>query len=277
MSTSIAAHAPLSDAWASAGVALLAAARRAAAADEVGTRDARVHRVRKQIKRARAHLRLARASLPDAEYDARAGELRAVGRALAPARDARVVVETLRKLARRAPPELAPALAEAARRQPAGHGVAWPEVSAALDRAIEGASALHPPMKRRRLLRAVARVADRARAHLAEVERDPLATKFHALRRRVKDLLFQMELLADVRRARRRRVHARLDRLATLLGEEHDLTMALAALGVTATPATFAAAADWLLARRAALRARAIRRARRLLTTSRDLTACIAR
>ena len=290
MSTAIEADGPLGDAWATAGIALLSAARGAvpvatarlprAVIGEEGTKGEHVHRIRKQIKRGRARTfasrgpRSRRPSTKPGRARAprdRQGARRGAGRA-------RRGKDGLHRLTRRAPAGgRARALEHAALHLPATAAVAWPEISAALERALAGAADVRPPMKRARVRRGVAQVARRARARLAEVRHDPLAAKFHALRRRVKDLLFQMELLVDLRRARHRRVHARLDRLASILGKEHDLTLALAALGRAATPVEFAAAADWLIARRAAPRTRAVRRARRLLDPERHLVSRITR
>src|ERR1700722_9611072 len=63
--------------------------------------DIQVHRARKEIKRARAALRLLRAALPEPTYRREDAALRTVARTLNAARDARVLVRTLDALARR--------------------------------------------------------------------------------------------------------------------------------------------------------------------------------
>jgi len=60
------------------------------------------------------------------------------------------------------------------------------------------------------------------RAHRAAVNA-PTDENLHAWRRRVKDLRYEAELLRDLDRKRLGKLARRADRLAELLGEDHDL------------------------------------------------------
>src|SRR4030095_8200693 len=65
--------------------------------------DGAVHYARKQLKRARAGLRLLRDALPKASYSRENGELRDAARPLSPIRDARVMLDTLERAPVNAP------------------------------------------------------------------------------------------------------------------------------------------------------------------------------
>src|SRR5262245_2616579 len=77
------------------GKAARALDRRSAPTDEA------VHYVRKQLKRARAGLRLLRDAVPQASYSRENAELRNAARPLSFVRDARVTLDTLERLGAR--------------------------------------------------------------------------------------------------------------------------------------------------------------------------------
>src|SRR5262245_42922533 len=74
-----------------------------------------IHGARKEIKKAKAVLRLARASISKKEYRRAAKRLRKASRFLAPMRDAEVKATTLRQVTRRFKGQLAPGPFRAAR------------------------------------------------------------------------------------------------------------------------------------------------------------------
>ena len=119
-----------------------------------------------------------------------------------------------------------------------------------------------------RLEDGLGRVARAAKHRLADVEAWPVASAFHALRRRVKDLLFEMELLEDLRPRARRRARRRLETLEDILGREHDLSGLLDCLD-RASASLASGDLNLLTPRlesmRTALRRDALRRARRLV------------
>src|SRR6185295_11415588 len=157
-----------------------------------------VHEARKDLKKARSLLRLARPGLPGDVYRRENGALRATGRSLSGARDADVLVETAADLGERYAgqlPEaqfaalgagLAAAAAEA--RENEGDDVAADAV-ATLD--AVAARVGDWPLERcdhDTLVHGATRAYRRGRTALAAVEKTPSVERLHDLRKRVKDL-----------------------------------------------------------------------------------------
>jgi CHAD domain-containing protein len=198
--------------------------------------DARaIHDTRKALKRLRALVRLLREELGERQYRREHAILRDAARRLAGARDAEVMVGTLDALLERHPRKLGrrPQLLELRKRLAAERAAA--ERATLGDRSMRG-----------EVLRELSGMRARAeqwdlpeRPGIALVERDLRriygdgrerkrllargkgggAHAAHAWRKRVKDLRYAAEILGQRPLARR------ADKLAELLGEEHDLVV----------------------------------------------------
>jgi acyl-CoA hydrolase/CHAD domain-containing protein len=232
-----------------------------------------VHEARKGLKRLRAAIRLARGDLGDDVYRRENTTFREAGRRLADTRDAQVLVETLDKAVSDDPAaardlrQLHDALVSQRdglnRRSASGNSEevlselrqareridAWP-----LDE--ESFAALAPGLER---------IYRRGRRALKTARADPTDEHMHELRKRVKDLWHASQLLRPaapkLMKALARDLHALADRL----GDDHDLAVLLVwakrhpeQVGANGT---LAALEELVAARRAKLRADALRRA----------------
>jgi CHAD domain-containing protein len=237
-----------------------------------------VHEARKDLKKARSLLRLARPAMPRKAYRRANTELRDTGRSLSGARDADVLVATAADLGERFSGKLPEAQFEALRdalareagdaRRGAGSGAA--EAAATL----AAASARVPdwpfdPCDRDTLVAGAAREYERGRAALEAAEAAPSVERLHALRKRVKDLWYHARLLEDawpkVMKAQAKAAHE----LSDLLGDDHDLAVLAdrvrRGVGLPAgTPLEEDAILDLIARRRAELQAVAMPLARRL-------------
>jgi CHAD domain-containing protein len=194
-----------------------------------------IHDTRKALKRLRALVRLLRTELGERQYKREHAILRDAARRLAGARDAEVMVGTLDALLARHPRELGRQrpLLELRKRLVAERAAA--ERATLGDRATRG-----------EVLRELSGLRERARQwdlperpgislverDLRRIYRDGRARKrrvargkgsdarvAHAWRKRVKDLRYAAEILGQ------RPLAHRADKLAELLGEEHDLVV----------------------------------------------------
>lgn len=191
--------------------------------------DTGVHTARKAIKRARAALRLVRGSVPRDRYRELDRALRTIGRRLAPVRDAAValeLVDTLRAegalkkkiaaglqtyleaLRAEARDALSEETIEALRAELGALWLGRDEVAGI------GAHALHAGL---------AQTYIRGRERLAEAIARPRADEFHAWRRQVKHLGYQLRLFAPAWPLVLRPTARAFDTLAEALGDEHDL------------------------------------------------------
>lgn len=196
--------------------------------------DTAVHEARKNLKRLRALLRLVRDSMPDAGFRAEHEALRDIGRSLAPARDARVLLETLAALYDRYDGLVADgAFAGLDRALTTRHR----EVRRALaPLAVDAVSALLAAGARLRSLdplstefddvgrnlRRVYRTASRRMRAAAETGHP---SRLHGWRKRVKDLRYELEFLEPLQPALIGAQVDELDRLGELLGLDHDLVV----------------------------------------------------
>lgn len=194
-----------------------------------------IHDIRKALKRLRALVRLLRAELGERQYKREHAILRDAARRLAGARDAEVMVGTLDALLERHPRELG-------RRHP----LLELRKQLVAERAAAEQTTLGDRATREKVLRKLSGLRERARQwdlperpgialverDLRRIYRDGRERKLrvargkggggraaHAWRKRVKDLRYAAEILGQRPLARR------ADRLAELLGEEHDLAV----------------------------------------------------
>jgi CHAD domain-containing protein len=238
-----------------------------------------VHEARKDLKKARALLRLARPGMPRKRYRHENSALRDAGRLLSGARDADVLAATAKDLGERYAGQLPEAMFEAL------HARLVAEAAAAhrheVDDAVGGATgALEAAVARiddwpvdrcdgRTLVAGAARAYTRGLDALTVAEDTPSVARLHELRKRVKDLWYHGRLLEEtwprVVKAHSREAHE----LADLLGDDHDLAVLAERLerGLAADDGTVVdddAVLELIARRRAELQEEAVRLARRL-------------
>ena len=166
-----------------------------------------IHETRKDLKKVRSLLRLARPCLPDDAYRRTNARLRAIARVLAGTRDDDVLIEVADALAERhagvlpasAFEALSARLAANAAARRAGAGGAKRD---ATTRELEAADADVERWLLRRcdadaLGRGTLRAYRRGRAAMRRAEREPITEHLHEWRKRVKDLWYDARLLDE--------------------------------------------------------------------------------
>ncbi len=211
---------------------LLQASREAATND---TLESRIHVVRKRLKRARAIHKLARPALDETRYRREQAWFRDRGRRLSQARDVDVLFETHMRLAHQGA------------RNTEADSVGDP-VRGALHRLRHETHLASPPSRlldevaeelmvnarewdtvswvpnQARLIRDALRPGiARFASALDDVASGQTVERFHTLRKRVKDLGYQMDFMAKRVPAAGKRLRRTADRLGELLGWHHDV------------------------------------------------------
>jgi CHAD domain-containing protein len=198
-------------------------------------RDAAVHTARKDVKKARALLRLHRSGLGRGRYRRENAALRDAARELSELRDARVLLDTVDALADhfagRRPAAAFDALRAAIDAQPPTGTAGNP------DGAVEDGRARLSAVARRverwdlrgdaaaAVATGLRRSYQRGREAAREAERRPTDEHLHEWRKRAKDLRHQQELLRDAwPKLLGAQAKAAKD-LADLLGDDHDLAV----------------------------------------------------
>jgi CHAD domain-containing protein len=185
----------------------------------------RVHEARKALKRLRALLRLSRPFLPGKVYQRENDTFRDTGRQLSGARDARVLIDTLDRLA---PPELPTfvRLREQLERQAEQTTSPAPALLDTINEARVRVATYPLPNDGRaeQLLPGLERIYRRGRRALRRARRHSDAEHRHELRKRAKDLWHGTQLLRDLGGKRMRKLRRRAHDLSDLLGDDHDLT-----------------------------------------------------
>jgi CHAD domain-containing protein len=205
----------------------LAIVRDELAADPVNS----VHEVRKDIKKTRSMLRLVRPGIPAKTYRQENRRLRDTARAISGARDADVMLETVDKLAERyagrLPKRAFTTLRGRLAKQASGSDdVAGESLSGALEAARDRVERWVPEGSDAATIRAGAvRAYARGRRELAAAEADRSAERFHAWRKRVKDLWYHQRLLRGAWPAPLKALADESHRLSDLLGDDHDLAV----------------------------------------------------
>jgi len=204
--------------------------------------DETVHQVRKRCKKVRALLRLVRGALEDDTYSAENAWYRDTARQLAPCRDAQVVLDTWRGLLsdladEAKSEELKPVEEELARRRAETAG----NSEETGKRLIEAGDRLRDGRKRvatwtlaesafDALSGGLKKTYRRGRKGLSKAYADLTAESFHEWRKRAKYHWYHCRLLRDlwgeVIQVRAGEAH----RLATILGDAHDLSVLRATL-----------------------------------------------
>lgn len=210
------------------------------AIDQLGRRDdlnEGVHEARKHFKRIRAVLRLARGALPARTYRLENAFFRDQGRILSPVRDSAVLIETLDGLREEYSVRMAEGSFECLRdslleehRALLAKLTLDPELLGGMDVALresqsrvrdwrfrENGTALFAPGLRR--------IYARGREEMKAILERPSTEGIHAWRKRVKYLWHHCQILTPAWPGPIGALARECDRLADLLGKDHDLAM----------------------------------------------------
>ncbi len=187
-----------------------------------------VHEARKRFKRCRSLLRLLRSGLND-RFQTENQRLRQMGHALAALREVAALREALQRLQaeQRLPAGAAAAMGRrlAARRRSSRGGAA--EIAQVQEQLIAwwGGVAGWPlaAVTEADLFRGLERSYQRGRRAWRAATAAPSAERYHEWRKRVKDLGYQLRLLTELWPIPMAAWQQELDRLADLLGDDHDL------------------------------------------------------
>jgi hypothetical protein len=205
--------------------------------------DEAIHEARKSLKKARAALRLLRDGMSDAAYRRENAKLRDAGRLLTPLRDAKSLMEALDSLQKQYPSklqdsDLAPLrkileanLARARRHFHPRPARASPELNNCV-KLVRNSLAMANRQKVRSIesahispgLRRIYRKGSKAHT---ETMADPTTEKLHEWRKQVKYLLNAADVLSSMGSNGNgiKKMLKRADRLADLLGSDHELAM----------------------------------------------------
>ena len=206
-----------------------------------------IHRARKQIKKARAILRLLRPSLSSKQYRAENARLRDAARPLGAARDAAMLRKTfqhvhtgvraagIRAGSREIDQILASEQSGAHRRVASKGGV--PRSRRLLREARARTSRFHLGKHGWSTIgEGVRRVYGQGRKALKAVTAAPSDTAFHEWRKQVKYLRYQVQMLRPIRPGPMDALTRELHSLGDCLGDDHDLVVLRARLTASGSP-----------------------------------------
>lgn len=197
--------------------------------------DLAVHRVRKRLKKARAGLRLLRPTIGNRAYRRENAALRDAARPLTGVRDAKALVDTLDGLIKWAKP-VAPALEQirpslVTRLRLSRQAIDTTTVTAVVRRLRRCAKRVNrmalPRGDHTGIKRGVRRVYRAGRRTLAKVQQTPTTLALHELRKQVKYLSNQLQMIEKGRNAQHRRYTVAASELAHVLGLDHDIAILL--------------------------------------------------
>lgn len=239
-----------------------------------------IHQARKNIKKTRSLLRLARSGLPGETCREENGALRDIARSLSDERDAAVLLQTFDGLSVHLVglmPEQA--VADLRLRLPGSDGAAarkrWRGLARDAAGALEAVAdrVLGWPLEgcdEGALKAGIKRSYARGRRAFSVAAQDPTVERQHEWRKRAKDLWYHQRLLAMAWPGMLYAQAEQSHRLSDLLGEDHDLAMLAATLlgedgTASGTPADVEPSLEHVLAeRRAELQAQALDLAERI-------------
>jgi CHAD domain-containing protein len=237
--------------------------------------DDAVHALRKDVKRARAALRLLRDAIGEDAYSRENIALRDLSRPLAPVRDARASLDTVRGLIRDTKEREVRAVLSSERR-------ALREERKRLRGAVEDARGLQAMARkldhaRERIARwrlprdlwpvlrdGIERIYRRGRKALAKARSARSDETLHEARKQVKYLAVALKILTAREAHRAARLGKRAGSIARRLGRDHDLAMVGQRLTVVAAGKPGKSLLDDLRRRRKKLQKKALKRAKRL-------------
>jgi CHAD domain-containing protein len=260
---------------------------------EHGARDPAVHDARKDLKRARASLRLLRGGLGKTAFRRENLALRDAAKPLGAVRDAKAVLNAFATL--RLPEDsggekafgvcVSRALQHDWRecrerlQVQSGAGKSVQDVKRRIARLGSGG------LERMGVGAGVSRVYRSGQRAFAKARRSPTDERLHELRKQAKYLFNQIDMLSRISGARFAAVRGQSDRLAQCLGEDHDLAglkrrieQISSAEGLAPDSSVMKAWTDRILERRASLQREAVALAKRLYSRrAQDLRAKIDR
>jgi CHAD domain-containing protein len=192
-----------------------------------------IHRIRKELKRARASLRLLRPSIGAGAYHRENFVVRDVARLLTPVRDAKVLVYTLTLVGNERDGAKLRALCRELRRlllqecredRKQLRGARMLAAAGALRIAARRAEAFAYMLPNRLALDGgLGRVFKSGKKSLAHVRREPTDANLHEWRKQVQYLFNQIEVLHRLGVPGLQKSRERARRLADILGSDHDL------------------------------------------------------
>jgi CHAD domain-containing protein len=194
--------------------------------------DASVHKIRKELKRARAALRMIRECMGIMEYRHDNALLRDAARPLTPIRDAKVLLQTLEQLdskkgGRKGFLTRFRKLLEARRRLV--HRQLRPAELTAAARVLRGIRRRAAALPQSRLANshapALGHAFKKARAAFAVARQQGTDESLHEWRKQTKYFANQLELLLPAGSKLLEKSHAHAKQLADCLGEDHDLAI----------------------------------------------------
>jgi CHAD domain-containing protein len=194
-------------------------------------RGVTVHEVRKHLKKLRAAMRLAVGAVGKNQYACEDRCVRKIGRLVSDLRDAQVRLQTLIQLraetAKRSEESPFPRIEELLSLERESFSAAfdgWQKQAIPQLERVE-ARLLKWPLEDltwKQICAAVAKIYKRGQRALAKTIDDPEPEKFHAWRKRVKDLWYQLRILQPLNRVVLEEMAHDAEVLGELLGHEHD-------------------------------------------------------
>lgn len=202
-------------------------------------RGVTVHEVRKHLKKLRAAMRLAVGEVGKNRHAHEDGCVRKIGRLVSDLRDAQVRLQTLIQLrdkkAKHSGKNHFPHIEELLSLERESFSAAFAGWQKQAIPQLEGVETrlLKWPLEDltwRQVCGAVAKIYKRGQCGLAKTIDDPEPENFHAWRKRVKDLWYQLRILQPVNRVVLTEMARDAEVLGELLGREHDLNFLWARL-----------------------------------------------
>jgi len=202
-----------------------------------GSVDESVHEARKCLKKVRAVLRLVRSRIGESEYHAENVRFRDAARPLTEVRDAKILVESLDKLAEHYVADLQERNVAAVReklvtrerevcKRVLEEQNAFATVKSAVSEGLERVKDwTDVPDKWSSVGNGVKQTYRRARRGFANAAQDPKPESLHEWRKQTKYLYYQLQLLRPLRPDALDLSIAQSDRLGELLGDDHDLVV----------------------------------------------------
>lgn len=200
------------------------------------TQDEAVHEARKCIKKIRAVARLVRKDLGSRTFARANVRLRDAARPLSEVRDAQILVEAVGRLAKHFSGEVAAADLAAVEQaltdrrrliciRTFEHEDALTKASATLEEIGSQVRAWNVDGNWSSLQHGLKRIYRDGRKALDRAVDSPAMETLHELRKRVKDLTYQLELLKPMRSRSIKRPLRQTETLGDLLGDDHDLAV----------------------------------------------------
>jgi len=201
-------------------------------------RGVTVHEVRKHLKKLRAAMRLAIPEIGKKQHIREDRCVRKIGRLISDLRDAQVRLQTLlrlREATAKAPEDAFPRIEELLSLERESFSAAfagWQRHAIPQLERTEARLSNWPleNLSWKQVCRAVAKVYDRGQRGLAKAIHHPEPENFHAWRKRVKDLWYQLRILQPLNRVVLTEMARDAEVLGELLGREHDLNFLWARL-----------------------------------------------